>query len=221
MLPCPAPGRARLKTRRGGGRRRRGAARWPTRCSRSASAPARGCPPRRAWPWRPRSGEVEEEQLGGRGRDDLQRGLASTAAPSPVASMVPLTWPRPPRGGATRRARAASAWATRLAGIEQRSRRRSRSGGSAPSPRGRRARRRGAAARASRRPRTPSPRSRAAGSGSRAGSRSAGGARARSSEALYSLWVTPVPALMRCTSPGRITEWLPMLSLWASAPART
>jgi hypothetical protein len=29
-------------------------------------------------------------------------------------------------------------------------------------------------------------------------------------EALNSLWRTPVPALMRCTSPGRITEPLPI-----------
>ena len=33
------------------------------------------------------------------------------------------------------------------------------------------------------------------------------------SEALNSLCATPVPALMYCTSPGRMTEPLPMLSL--------
>jgi hypothetical protein len=29
------------------------------------------------------------------------------------------------------------------------------------------------------------------------------------SDALYSLWLIPVPALMRCTSPTRITELVP------------
>ena len=42
--------------------------------------------------------------------------------------------------------------------------------------------------------------------------------RAPTREALCSLWVMPVPALMRCTSPGRMVEPLPMLSLCASAP---
>ena len=37
---------------------------------------------------------------------------------------------------------------------------------------------------------------------------------------LYSLWRTPVPALMRCTSPGRMTEPLPRLSLCSRDPAR-
>ena len=41
------------------------------------------------------------------------------------------------------------------------------------------------------------------------------------SEALNSLCITPVPALMRCTSPGRMTEPLPSESLWASAPSST
>ena len=42
-----------------------------------------------------------------------------------------------------------------------------------------------------------------------------------SSDGLNSLCVTPVPALMRCTSPGRITEPVPMESLCASAPSST
>ena len=37
--------------------------------------------------------------------------------------------------------------------------------------------------------------------------------------ALYSLWRTPVPADMRCTSPGRITECSPVLSLCSRAPS--
>ena len=41
------------------------------------------------------------------------------------------------------------------------------------------------------------------------------------SDALNSLWVTPVPALILWTLPGRMVEPLPMLSLWASAPLRT
>ena len=40
-------------------------------------------------------------------------------------------------------------------------------------------------------------------------------------EWLNSLWVTPVPALMSCASPGRITAPEPMLSWWASAPSST
>jgi hypothetical protein len=40
-------------------------------------------------------------------------------------------------------------------------------------------------------------------------------------QALNSLCEMPVPALMRCTSPGRITEPLPRLSRCSSAPART
>jgi hypothetical protein len=40
-------------------------------------------------------------------------------------------------------------------------------------------------------------------------------------EALNSLWVTPVPADMRCTSPGRMIELVPMLSLCWSAPSST
>ncbi|MNY64487.1 hypothetical protein D3C86_2016110 [compost metagenome] len=42
-----------------------------------------------------------------------------------------------------------------------------------------------------------------------------------SREALYSLWRTPVPALIICTSPGRITEPVPIESLCSSAPSST
>ena len=38
---------------------------------------------------------------------------------------------------------------------------------------------------------------------------------------LNSEWRMPLPALMRCTSPGRITLPLPMLSLWPSSPSST
>ncbi len=38
---------------------------------------------------------------------------------------------------------------------------------------------------------------------------------------LYSLWRTPLPALMRCTSPGTMVEPLPMRSWWPSAPSST
>ena len=40
-------------------------------------------------------------------------------------------------------------------------------------------------------------------------------------EALNSLCRTPVPALMRWTSPGRMTEPVPIESLCSSAPSRT
>ena len=40
-------------------------------------------------------------------------------------------------------------------------------------------------------------------------------------EALNSLCRTPLPALMRWTSPGRITELEPVESLCASAPSST
>ena len=35
-------------------------------------------------------------------------------------------------------------------------------------------------------------------------------------EALYSLWLIPVPALIRWTSPTRMTELVPVLSLCAN-----
>ncbi|CFU05569.1 Uncharacterised protein [Bordetella pertussis] len=38
---------------------------------------------------------------------------------------------------------------------------------------------------------------------------------------LNSECITPRPALMRCTSPGRMVEPLPMLSLCAIAPSST
>jgi hypothetical protein len=38
---------------------------------------------------------------------------------------------------------------------------------------------------------------------------------------LNSLWLIPVPALMRCTSPGRITALVPVLSLCSTAPSST
>ena len=38
------------------------------------------------------------------------------------------------------------------------------------------------------------------------------------SDALYSEWRTPFPADIACTSPGRITDSFPMLSLCASLP---
>ena len=38
---------------------------------------------------------------------------------------------------------------------------------------------------------------------------------------LYSLWRTPLPALMRCTSPGTIVARLPIESSCASAPSST
>ena len=40
-------------------------------------------------------------------------------------------------------------------------------------------------------------------------------------EALYSLWVTPVPAVMRCTSPAVIWASVPVLSRWAKLPSST
>ena len=40
-------------------------------------------------------------------------------------------------------------------------------------------------------------------------------------EWFHSLWTTPLPALMRWTSPGRIVELLPIVSLWPRAPDRT
>jgi hypothetical protein len=38
---------------------------------------------------------------------------------------------------------------------------------------------------------------------------------------LNSLWRTPLPALMRCTSPGTMVEPVPIESLWPSAPSST
>ncbi|KVL79256.1 hypothetical protein WJ47_27430 [Burkholderia ubonensis] len=38
---------------------------------------------------------------------------------------------------------------------------------------------------------------------------------------MYSLCTIPVPALIRCTSPGRMIDPLPMLSRCASAPSST
>jgi len=38
---------------------------------------------------------------------------------------------------------------------------------------------------------------------------------------LNSLWRTPLPALMRCTSPGGMPLTLPMLSLCARLPCNT
>ncbi len=54
-----------------------------------------------------------------------------------------------------------------------------------------------------------------------AGSRSAENAAVLVCEALNSLWRTPLPALMRCTSPGRIVEPVPMESWCASSPSST
>ena len=40
-------------------------------------------------------------------------------------------------------------------------------------------------------------------------------------EALNSLWRMPLPALIICTSPGRMTEPVPIESSWARAPSST
>jgi hypothetical protein len=75
--------------------------------------------------------------------------------------------------------------------------------------------------RASRRRRSASARSRRGGPGRAAGSRSAESARARWARRCTRCGCTPGPALIRWTSPGRITEPVPMLSLCSSAPSST
>ena len=96
-----------------------------------------------------------------------------------------------------------------------------RPGARSPSRRARRATRPAAACPCARPRRTPSARSRACRPACAGTIQICRKWTSSSGDALNSLCVTPVPADMRCTSPGRITEPVPMLSLCCSAPSST